>query len=368
MDVAGEHYAMGVGARLRWVISDGPEGGFRAEDWDERSEWASLVRYLTYARMHGTADVALAVGQLGGITLGHGSLMDGYSAGLDVDHRHLGAALRVHGERLSGEFLLDDLVAPRITGSRLGWRTHGSGFTLDAGASVIMDLSAEETAGAMSTSTLLPVAALDGRAQWTTRDRRWGGALYTDLVAIADIAVGAHVGISGYGTLSSNTRVSLRGELRRGSGGYIPGWFGPFYELDRRAAPMGTEASTARTGSQLDIARRGGLAGWGGLAEARVELPDMGEFAVYYARRAQLADHLVVRATVPFLRDIQGAAWLAAEVGEGADAWILSSEIRARLNARWFASAELSRLYIDRDAVIEPILTGLITFGATVGL
>jgi hypothetical protein len=374
VDVAGEHYAMGLGARLRWVISGDSAGGFRAEDWDDRSEWASLVRYLTYARAHGTVDVALALGQLGGVTLGHGSLVDGYSAGLDVDHRHLGVALQVRGERVAGEFLLDDLVAPRIAGTRMGWRTRGSTFVLDAGASVVTDLAAEQAAagaaGAMSTtmSTVVPVAALDGRAQWLTRDGRWGGALYTDVVAIADIAVGAHLGISGYGTLFSGTRVSLRGELRGGSDHYIPGWFGPFYELDRRVALMGPEIPTDGMDSQLEVARRGGLAGWGGLVEAQVHVPEIGDFAVYYARRAQLADHLVVRANVPFLRDVQGAAWLAAEVGDGADAWILASEIRARVNARWFVSAELSRLYIQRDTALEPILTGLVTFGATVGL
>lgn len=55
-DVAGAEYAMGFGARLYWLASS----GFREEDWDERSEWAGLLRYLTYVRDHSDVRASFA--------------------------------------------------------------------------------------------------------------------------------------------------------------------------------------------------------------------------------------------------------------------------------------------------------------------
>lgn len=367
VDVAGERYAMGLGGRLNWLLS----GGFRSADWDERSEWANIVRYLTYARDHDNAAVTLAIGQLGGVSLGDGALIDNYSAGLNLDHRHQGIHVGVQASRFAVEAVLDDLIAPRIAGVRGEFRVPRATRTLSLGASTVADFQAPEhdDTGVMEDTTV-PMLAAHGRIALNTPDRRISGAVYADAVFISTIASGLHIGLSGESMVSESTTVSLRGELRVGSDSYIPGWIGPLYEIQRRVMRTHDD-SMAGFDSQLDIARAGELGGLGGLIASRLRMPTIGDFAVHYARRSGLPDQLATRVTMPYFRNIQSAVWAAVEFGDDAEAWILASELRARLpqlHPRLFASAEVSRLYVDRDPSLEPIWTITVTFGATLDI
>lgn len=367
VDVAGRDYALGVGARLRFLLTD----GFRAEDWDERSEWANIVRYVNHVRDHGSLAVAIAVGELGGVRLGHGAVLDGYASGLDIDHRHLGGQVRLAGARFGAEAMVDDLVAPRIIGAHGYWQRGPATRALMVGASLVADISAP-TRATMAGQQVLPLASLDGRWQLATDDGRLSGALYGNLAAMGAEAAGVHAGLEAR-ILGFGASFALRGELRLGSDGYIPGYIGPLYELKRQ--PLRMEPGGPMPGadgmpvdSQLDIARRGGLGGLGGVAELRAHAPGLGEVSAYYARRAGLADLLVARIGAPYLRDIQVAAWLAAEVGAGAEDWVLASEVRVRLNRRFFTRAEGARMYRRQDGVPEPMWMVSASFGATLGL
>lgn len=361
LDIAGEHYALGLGGRLRWLFGD----GFRTRDWDERSEWANLVRYLNFARDHGRVAVAMAMGQLGGVRLGHGAVIDGYASGLDIDHRHLGLQLRIDSQKLAGELVIDDLVAPRIIGARGRWQWGRETRALSVGGSLITDLSAP-TDEAPDGAQVLPIADLEGKFQMATSDGRWLGALYGDLVAVTTMAAGAHVGL-----LARMRRydaiVALRAEVRVGTDRYLPGYIGPLYELDRRPSlEPGSDPPTMD--SQLDIARQGGMGGFGSLFEVRVQVPGYGDLSAYYARRAGLADQLVLRINAPYLQPVQAAAWVAAEVGAGAENWILASELRARVTGRFFAGAEVARMYRRVDGAPAPVWMASASFGATLDL
>ncbi|HTM22644.1 MAG TPA: hypothetical protein VL172_19110, partial [Kofleriaceae bacterium] len=131
-DVDGHGASMGMGARLRWLAG----GGLRTEDWDELSEWVGVLRYFTWVTHPAGEDAGpaedgdapvvpadelrgeLAIGRLGGATLGHGSVIDGFTTGLDVDHGQVGAQVRAQRGNLGAEALIDDLVSPRIVGVR----------------------------------------------------------------------------------------------------------------------------------------------------------------------------------------------------------------------------------------------------------
>jgi len=118
IDLTGEHYAVGVGARLRLLVGE----GLRDEDWDEISELARIIRYAIY-RLDSDEDdglirLSVAVGELGGATLGEGILIDDYATGDDVDHGRLGAQLRFERQGHGVEGLVDDVIAPRIEGAR----------------------------------------------------------------------------------------------------------------------------------------------------------------------------------------------------------------------------------------------------------
>src|SRR5690606_489233 len=158
VDLSGPGYALGIGGRARWLAGE----GFRAAEWDEASEIAAgVVRYglVAWEADDGSAAVSAAVGELGGVTLGHGSIVDGYASGLDVDHGHLGAQVRAARGALAFEALVDDVIAPRIGGARMSWR---AAERVELGAQLAGDRAAPEMAmdGAPG-SAMVAAAALD---------------------------------------------------------------------------------------------------------------------------------------------------------------------------------------------------------------
>lgn len=354
IEVTGSDYAMSLGARLRWVSAD----GLRTEDWDEPSEWAALLRYLIYQRPpgqrppgdhgdHGDAiAVSAAAGALGNADLGHGALIRGYTTGLDLDHRRVGAQVRVAGARWQLEGLVDDLVAPRVAGVHVAWQRAGTRHALEAGLSVAADLSAPEHMGA--DAIVLPMAALESRARVHTADQRLAGAVHADLAAIGTVAGGLHLGAS-FEALLAGARVSARAELQLGMDGYVGGWVGPLYERDRGSRDQGIEPRT-----QLDMARAGGLGHVGSAFAAAAHHPALGELDLSYARRPGLPDLAVARVAAPHFRQVQGALWAAVEHGgrggnsdamAAAPARVLALELRAALPRDMFVTVEAARLY-----------------------
>ncbi len=356
-DLSGRHYAIGFGARLRWLW----DGGFRDKDWDERSEWANLLRYLTYVRnSDNEVRATFALGQLGGVQLGHGSVIDGYSTAIHLDHRRLGAELRVETQSYGLEGVIEAVVAPRVSGLRGYWYRSVGRARLDIGAATIVDWSAP--AGELATGSMarerdiLPIAVIDGQARIDTDDRRFSGAVYSDLVALATSAVGLHFG-TWLGADIDQVRLRLRGELQVGSDRYVAAWMGPLYERDRQVFRA--------MESQLSTARNGGLGGVGGVLEATAGHPAVGEMALSYRRRPGLGHSGWMRVSAPYFRDIQGALWVAAEMARPDPAWVVASEVRALLPRQLFVSAELARLYRGDGVELERAWIASIALGTT---
>jgi hypothetical protein len=354
VDVAGERYALGIGGRLRWVADE----GVRTRDWDELSEWAALVRYLVYTRA--PADprsddgvrVAAAMGQLGGVTLGHGALIQGFGTGLDVDHRRLGAQLRLAHGALGFEGLIDDVIAPRVAGIRGSWQHQAQQRVFAAGVSAAADFSAPRavmTADMPVTieHVFVPMLAVDGSVGLQRGDgaRRVAGALHAELAAISTVAAGLHVGLALDATLG-RVRLWGGGGASVGTDGYVPGWVGPLYERDR--VQLG-EAPGA--GSQLDRATAGGLGHAGSRIAAGGRHELLGEIELAYAQRPGLPDLATARVVAPHFRDVQGALWGAVETG--GQARVVALELRARLPHGLFVTAEAARLYRAADEMAD---------------
>lgn len=355
VDVSGAQYALGLGGRLRWVADE----GVRTRDWDEPSEWATFVRYLLYARATPRGDDAghddrvgfvAAMGQLGNVGLGHGALIQGFTTGLDVDHRHLGAQLRVERGRFGVEGLLDDVIAPRVAGMRGYWQRRGLHHALGLGASTAADFAAPRTVTAPGTpgedmpaleTGFLPMVALDGSVglhdQSATGEQRIAGTVHAELAAIVAVAAGLHLGVTIDGTLGA-TRVAASGSLIVGTDGYVPGWVGPLYERDR--VQLGEAPGAA---SQLDRARAGGLGHLGSRFVLNGQHARLGEIELAYAQRSGLPDLVTARMAAPYFRELQGALWGAVEVR--GQARVLALELRARLPRSLFVTVEAARLY-----------------------
>lgn len=364
VDVAGERYALGLGGRLRWVASE----GVRTRDWDEPSEWATLVRYLVYARAFPAAPgagpgqdtrISAALGPLGSARLGHGALIHGYTTGLDVDHRRLGAQVRVDGPGFGAEGLIDDVVAPRVAGARGYWQRHGAHQALSLGLSAAADFAAPRTVPATGPgmdapgrdSEILPMVALDGsfglhHGSERPGDWRLAGAVHAELAAISTVAAGLHLGLALEAELGL-TRLSAEGALAVGTDGYAQGWVGPLYERDR--VQLGEDPGAA---TQLDRARAGGFGRVGSTFGLTGQRPGLGELELSYVQRPGVPDVMLARLAAPYFHAVQGALWAAVETRGGARA--MAMELRVRLPRRLFATVEAARLYRAAEDMTAP--------------
>lgn len=360
VDIGGPGYALGLGARGRWLAAD----GFRSEDWDELSEQARVVRYGTAEWSDGEAGGAAAsaaLGELGAVSLGHRSIIDGYSSGLDVDHGHLGAQGRAQAGRLSGEAVVDDLVAPRIGGVRVAAAMPEE---MTFGVSIAGDRVAPHMDG--GDSAAVAAAALDGELRATSDRDQVRGALFADAVGIAGLAAGLHLGASGSTLVADQVRLAARAELRAGSRHYVPGWIGPLYEIERRQ--MNASDGAMEVG-QLDAARAGGMAGIGAAGGLTVEAGGVLSGEIGYAARRGIADVVTGRLLAPFHDRFQAGLWTAAAFGgAGLDALALAAEVRVRLSDRGFLRADAARLVRgDEEGGLRPVWMAQLALGASLG-
>ena len=101
-------YAVDTGSQF--LAEDG-------ESWDSPSTWLRLIRYVSYAQPYDPFYFRL--GELDYLTIGHGSIMSGYS---NYDRRGLRVNLRKSNNRYGVETVVNDLGRPIIFGGRLFYR------------------------------------------------------------------------------------------------------------------------------------------------------------------------------------------------------------------------------------------------------
>ena len=114
---------IGIGLDLILLYNpyaEGTEPQILAEDgesWDSPSTWLRLVRYIRYGQPYDPLHIRF--GELDYLTIGHGSIMSGYS---NYDRRGLRLNLRDPGNRYGIETMLNDIGSPTIFGGRGFWR------------------------------------------------------------------------------------------------------------------------------------------------------------------------------------------------------------------------------------------------------
>jgi hypothetical protein len=357
IDLAGAGYALGLGGRLHVTAGD----GLRTEDWDELSEVLGIIRYALYERRgaEGELELSAAAGELGDVRHGHGTVMAGYASGLFLDHGRFGAQVRAAHDSMAAEVMIDDLALPRILGLR-------AAADVSSRARLGVSFSSDLRAPAQGGEAAIGIAAADLELRSYLRERRYMGKLYLDGASAAGLGAGLHAGLGGRAELGeAGVLLSARAELRLSSGGYIPGYFGPLYERDRRVLDAGGEALA----SQLDVARRGGLGGASGLGELRLEWPGAVAGSIGYAARPGLADHLLLKMHAPYLDRVQAGLWAALAAGSGPGRGAaLAAEVRARVRDPLVVSLDVARLYHDRPgAAPAPVWSAIASVGAVFG-
>ncbi len=223
------------------VIDNDPQddGALREQDWDEPSDFARIARSVTYFHEWDDAVLDIRFGELNGIGVGHGSVMDCYFNSTDMDHYQGGLTLDVDYAGSGLELVTENVVKPEILLGRvyiapLAWFIEGDwptrlvfGYTLGA------DISAPRRTTADNPTTL-PVTG--GDVSLTLLDNDVVELTpYLDMMAM-DGDLGLHAGLATSWALSQkrNVFLHLRGEYRRLGGDSHPAIFNPFYEYNRR--------------------------------------------------------------------------------------------------------------------------------------
>jgi len=241
-----------VPLRLR-VVDRAPTnpGTIRRADWDETNDYLRALRFVEYGDEESSARVR--IGEIGGHTVGHGTIVNDYFNVVTPDQHRTGATVNVEAGGWGGEALVSDLTGPSVVGGRVRvrpWELSGSeswGRRLTVGATVVGDLSAptglRRTPGQQPVprSVRLPrvesdrataVGGVDLSVNALDRESA-AVAPYTDLNLHFDLGVGLHAGVRA--ELEASDRVDFEGrfEFRSLTGRYLPEYFGPLYEIDR---------------------------------------------------------------------------------------------------------------------------------------
>jgi len=123
-------------------------GGFkiRAQDWDEISDFARVIRFITYGRKE--SPVYFTITNLRPSTLGHGQLVHNYQANLDVDRSMTGLVFDAYNKWAGFQFQMNDITyTNQIIGALafvkpMGWSDNKILKTLSLGFEYAADFKA----------------------------------------------------------------------------------------------------------------------------------------------------------------------------------------------------------------------------------
>ena len=301
----------GLNAPLRLRVYDGgqpaagPTPGLRQEDWNG---WSNKTRILRFAEWGEPGEpVHVRLGELNGVTLGHGTIVGRYYNNVDIDHYRTGALVEVDGGVVGGKAFLNSVLDPYLAGGRLFWRPLAEGSTAKTfmiGLSFVGDFGPRPDYYFNTGLPFRPAEfGLDAEVQvWRGSTVAVLSYLDANTLAIpvptAFGAAGAHLGVlTQISQLPGNTALSVRLEGRVVGPGYVPTYFdsiydigrwhalGPEYPLEFHAGGMlGLEFATPGNGLvsvQAEVEpRQGGLLAW-------VILPEIEglQLRAHYARR-----------------------------------------------------------------------------------
>ncbi len=116
--------------------------GFASGDWDAHDFFRDLLLKIEYAQWGSKGKPIYArVGNLEGVTIGHGLVMSGFDNNVDYPAvRHVGLELEMDFETSGFQAMMDDCADPRILAGRVYFRPF-SGYRAEIGTSLIADIN-----------------------------------------------------------------------------------------------------------------------------------------------------------------------------------------------------------------------------------
>lgn len=267
-DIREGDVSAGLQAALRLRTVDVKEKGgktLRREDWDEPSDFAHIIRYLTYGKRLQSVTFGLSLGELCPAGIGNGTLFDNYHSVVDLDHPHSGLQARLRHRYFGVDFVMDDFVRPRVMGIRLEAKPFPFLKRLSLGLSGVADLKAPRVARVdeegrrrvsptkrlLVDSEFLGFVGYDVSYLFGSKKRFWVKP-YVDNNWAVNHGGGLHAGLTVGGRLMGG-KLELMGkaEYRLGWGGYSPEYVDLFYDVQRYQVPLG-QSWSERGGGRLD--------------------------------------------------------------------------------------------------------------------
>ncbi len=254
------HLGVGLRVPLRFRVIDrepADEGTLREEDWDEFTDFLRVIRFVEYGQVRDPLHVR--VGELSGVSLGHGTAMQRYYNVLDVDHFQLGLHTNLNSRYGGVQWILDNVPAPEV----MGYRVYVRPLTLLApdtwlasryatGLNLSMDIDAPLTFRRVNAAENINTPLLideDGRLVPELTETAAVLGFDQEVVLVQDelidfipyLDVNFH--LSGSPGLHLGTFTNVRPvesfslysrlELRWLGENYIPAYFGSLYEVER---------------------------------------------------------------------------------------------------------------------------------------
>lgn len=272
-----ENWGVGFGLPLRLrIIDNDPQNAddlgsiLRKEDWDEPADFLRVLRYVYVGDPSKTGPFYLRLGELSGLSVGHGTIVHRYYNGFDLDRWRVGTNLAVNIGAFGAEAVVGDLARPAdaaLAGGRFTVRplTLAMGDEVPLadrlvfGVSIMTDPTAptalqrtptggteidEDKHPIVLREETLPILGADVGYE-LLRGSPLSITPYIDLnrITAVDDGLGLHIGIL-WGLrvplVLDTFLVDLRTEYRRVSGDYTAPYFNTVYEVERYESPPGS--------------------------------------------------------------------------------------------------------------------------------
>lgn len=381
---------LGVPLRLRMVDRGVEQDGLvREEDWDEATDFLRIVRYVEYGRP--SEPIHAKAGELGQAVLGHGTIVDRYFNVITPDHYQLGLQANANSVWGGGSLMIDNLAGPSVAGGRMYVRPWAFVdpeawlHRVAIGVSLVGDVSApyrlrrgfdgspvigpaqrprvNEQRGTAIGGIDLEVTAVDSEVLTL--------APYIDGNLHFQLGGGMHTGILGSLRPMDALEVGWKLEYRLLGEGYLPGYVGPLYEIDRFQF-LGWQTELPAPKLRAAASRDGGGV-HGGYGQLTMRLLDWAEVSGGYADH-QGEDNASMNLQLklsPIDRFQLGLFYYKqtfdrfGEIFERDDA-LLVGESRVRIWGPLYAKAAYNRLWqLREDGGYEPVDRWSIGVGAS---
>lgn len=239
-----------VGIGLDLNLDFDPEGKLRTENFNEASDYLSIIRYIRYGLKNDP--VFIKVGALDYYTLGHGSIMQHFNNSPTYDNRRIGLVVDLDLGKFGIESIMGSFSPAGVFGVRGYVRplqlSSASDIpilgNLEVGASYVTDLNkdagviagnyihADEEFKVTSDTGAISIVGFDIGLPLLNSSVT-DITLYADYSKIINFGSGVATGVMFDFNLSTLLNISAKLERRFNSGKYIPAYFNSMHEIER---------------------------------------------------------------------------------------------------------------------------------------